>query len=108
MFPAFSNPPPIPKPWLAAFRLTPAELLCGCFKDGAQPLVLQILQAELQRVQFRQVSQFVHEGFAGEVIRCGRQRAVRTLAQGRARGMKFDPLVREYRSKLRIPAAPEL
>ena len=80
----------------SGFGPPPAEFLGGRFEDCAQPLVLQVLQAEFERVHFYRMGQFVHERFARKVIRGGGQRAIRSLAQGRARAMKADTLVRDF------------
>src|SRR5262249_14807592 len=51
-----SDSEPVPQRRLAS----PAEALCRGLKHRAQPLVLQVLESEFQRVHIHGVGQFVH------------------------------------------------
>ena len=67
----------------AARRPAPADGFGRGFQNGPQTRVLEIFQAEIQRVHFHGVSQLVHVRFAGKMIGCGRQCAIRALPQRR-------------------------
>jgi len=75
------------------------RLLCGAFlpveagrgrlEDRAQAGILQVREAEFERIGAGSSGQLVDEALAGEVIGGGGQHAVRALAQGRLRSHKL-------------------
>src|ERR1700691_4810136 len=86
-------------------RISPTELLSRGGKDGAQAVVCQILQAELERIHLDLVSEFVHEGFAREMIRGGGERAIRALTERRIHLMKLEALIRDVVESLNSSGA---
>src|SRR5205085_2351981 len=76
------------------FCFAPAESFCGRFEHGAQPLVLQILQTEFQRVELNTLRQLVNVHLARKMIGRRSQRAIRTLLERRLRLMKLVALMR--------------
>src|SRR5260370_28038409 len=60
----------------------PAERSGGSLDDCPEPLVAQVFQSELERVETKCMGQLVHVRLAGEVVCRGGERAVRALAQG--------------------------
>ena len=68
---------------LLAGAFLPVESAGGGFQDSAQAGILQVREAEVERVGAGGGGQLVHEALPGEVVGGGGQHAVRTLAQGR-------------------------
>src|SRR5579863_8731665 len=81
-------------------ELSPTELLRGRLEDSSLPLVLEVLQAELQRIHVHSMRELVDMAFAREVVGGRRKPAVRALAQRRVRRMKYGTLVRKIVSAL--------
>src|SRR6478672_13140772 len=72
----------------------PAELVCGGSEHTAQPLVLSVLQAKLERIHVHGMREFVDVRLAREVIRGRSQAAVGTLPQWRVRRVISNVRVR--------------
>jgi len=66
--------------------LGPLEPAGGLFEHRAEARIVEVRQAEVQRVAARQGGQLVHEALPGEIVGRGRQRAIRPLAQRRIGG----------------------
>ncbi len=90
--------------WLG-FLLRPSEAFCGGFEDSTQARIGKILHAEFERIDFRGVSEFVHEGFAREVIGGCRESAIGALTQRRIHGMKLNQLMGDVVGSLDAGAA---
>src|SRR5262249_36731472 len=73
----------------------PAESIGSRFKNGPQPLIAEILQPELKRVDAGQIGQLIDVPLAGKIVRRGSECPVRSLSQGRVRLMKFLALGRD-------------
>ena len=65
--------------------LSPAELVRRSLENRAQPFVLEVLHAELQRIHLQSMRQFVHVRLAGKMVGRSGERAVRPLPQRRMR-----------------------
>src|SRR5262249_3689554 len=74
-FESAADSEPVPRGGLAA----PTELLCCRLKYSPQPLVLQVLEPEFQRVHIHSMGQLVHMRLASKVVGCGGEAPIRSL-----------------------------